>query len=209
MSLKFPCGCGRLLQVGVEMAGKRVRCPACSAIVWAPAAVDPIPEARLVDPEVKAVPGPAPAAAEAAKGAAAAAGRGATCCTPAGFVLALGSLVFGVVTMLFPVSWPAGGLLAAVVSCRTLRRIRAGAVPASAAPLARAGFAIGLGQAALGTVVLVALATTCLKGMDICPRSRCGVKAKDVRQVESREIRIVPAQDCATSPAGEQEPSEK
>ncbi|NUN50599.1 MAG: hypothetical protein HUU15_17445, partial [Candidatus Brocadiae bacterium] len=71
MSLKFPCGCGRLLQVGVEMAGKRVRCPACSAIVWAPAAVDPIPEARLVDPEVKAVPGPAPAAAEAAKGAAA------------------------------------------------------------------------------------------------------------------------------------------
>lgn len=36
--IEFPCACGKLLGVGEELAGKRVRCPACRAVVDVPGA---------------------------------------------------------------------------------------------------------------------------------------------------------------------------
>ncbi|MBI2919590.1 MAG: hypothetical protein HYY18_00730 [Planctomycetes bacterium] len=61
MSLEFTCPCGRALQVGAELAGKRVRCPACRMIVWAP--VEDVPVAQLApeaEPRVVDPPPPAP-----------------------------------------------------------------------------------------------------------------------------------------------------
>lgn len=59
MSLEFTCPCGRALQVGAELAGKRVRCPACRMIVWAP--VEDVPVAQLApDAEPQVVDPPAP-----------------------------------------------------------------------------------------------------------------------------------------------------
>lgn len=52
MLLQFNCTCGRALEVPSSMGGRRVRCPACLAIVTAPettiSAAD-VPEARLAD----------------------------------------------------------------------------------------------------------------------------------------------------------------
>lgn len=40
--IEFPCACGKLLGVGEELAGKRVRCPACRKVVDVPV-VGPTP----------------------------------------------------------------------------------------------------------------------------------------------------------------------
>lgn len=182
MSLQFSCQCGRLLQVTPELSGKRVRCPSCQRIVWVPAEPELVPEARIVDspasPKVEpasvqppfaqpvAAPSPAPAS-------------GGCCATRhdcgavGGFVLSLGSLVFGVAT-LFPVVWPIGGSVGALISCGALRRIRQGRANPASAGLARAGAAIGLGQALLGLVLWVAIAAAVVKSHRTGPCS--GVK---------------------------------
>ncbi len=219
MSLQFPCPCGRLLQVAEDLAGKRVRCPSCSRIVWAPAAAESIPEARLVDspqaPKIEPVaarmapPEPPPSArpAEAeAPSPAPAAGCGTSrhdCGAAGGFVLSLGSAVMGVVAApLFLVSWPVGGAIGALVSCGALRRIRAGKGNPASAGLARAGVAIGVGQALLGVVLLVMLAPMmfkdgafrCCHGKNrVAPPSQTIVvpqqqkEAKPAREVEKHE----------------------
>lgn len=53
--MRFECsGCGRTLEVGAELAGRRVRCPACRIVAFAPAAdvpeVQPIDEIEEVEP---------------------------------------------------------------------------------------------------------------------------------------------------------------
>lgn len=166
MSLEFRCGCGRLLQVPSDLAGKRVRCPSCSQIVWAPAAPEVVPEARLVDAPQALKTEPAAARPAAAGPPPAVPAAQNPCCDArhdggavGGFILSLGSLVFGVVAApLFLVSWPVGGSAGALVSCLALRRIRAGRGNAGSAGLARAGIAIGAGQALLGAVLLALLA---------------------------------------------------
>jgi hypothetical protein len=52
--LSFRCECQRLLEVPANLAGLRVRCPACRRIVFAPAA-EVVPVAHVVQP-----PAPAP-----------------------------------------------------------------------------------------------------------------------------------------------------
>lgn len=56
MPITFSCACGKMLQVKDEFAGRRVKCPACSAVATAPAEE---PEFEVVDepaapPPVKA-----------------------------------------------------------------------------------------------------------------------------------------------------------
>ena len=41
MTIKVQCGCGKSLQVKDELAGKRVRCPACKQAVGVPPALEP------------------------------------------------------------------------------------------------------------------------------------------------------------------------
>jgi hypothetical protein len=165
MSLNFTCECGRLLEVGDELAGKRVRCPACQRIVTAPEA-PPIPEARLVDPPQAAVPvaavapqtaAPAPAPAAAAEAPACASG-GCPGLAVAGFVVAFGSLVFGVATTSGLFTWMPVGLVAAAISYAAVRRVRAGQAPVESLGLARAGLVIGLGQALLAAALWIGIA---------------------------------------------------
>ncbi|MBI2919589.1 MAG: hypothetical protein HYY18_00725 [Planctomycetes bacterium] len=178
MALQFPCPCGRQLQVSEDLAGKRVRCPSCQRVVFAPAG--PVPQATLVDaPAVPVVearaqgkgPEPVPVAVTPASPARA--------CNPCsggavgGFVISLSSLVFGVVTVLGPITWIPFGLIGAAVSCGALRRIRTGQAPAAGAGLARAGVAIGVGQALLAVLLWAGIATMCVKSGK-CPTSRCG-----------------------------------
>ncbi|MBI2923573.1 MAG: hypothetical protein HYY18_21165 [Planctomycetes bacterium] len=48
MQMRFECGaCGRMLEVDGELAGRRVRCPACRTIAEAPAA--DVPEVQPID----------------------------------------------------------------------------------------------------------------------------------------------------------------
>ncbi|MCE9584011.1 MAG: hypothetical protein K8T20_16120 [Planctomycetes bacterium] len=55
--MEFTCVCQRRLQVPAELAGRRVRCPACRAIVWTPATE--VPFAQPVD-EVPLTPASTP-----------------------------------------------------------------------------------------------------------------------------------------------------
>ncbi|MCE9584012.1 MAG: hypothetical protein K8T20_16125 [Planctomycetes bacterium] len=178
MSLQFPCPCGRVLQVSEELNGKRVRCPSCQRIVWAPAEAERVPEARVVDspasPKIEPVsarpssaepPFAQPVAACSPSPAPAAGGCCAVrhdCGAVGGFMVSLGSLVFGVAT-LFPVVWPIGGSIGALISCGALRRIRQGRANPASVGLARAGAAIGLGQAMLGLVLWVVIAAALVK----------------------------------------------
>ncbi|MCC6741179.1 MAG: hypothetical protein IT452_19215 [Planctomycetia bacterium] len=216
MSLEFRCGCGRLLQVASDLAGKRVRCPSCSQIVWAPAAPEVVPEARLVDAPQPPKTEPAVARVAAAETPPATPAVQNSCCAArhdggavGGFILSLGSLVFGVVAApLFLLSWPVGGSAGALVSCLALRRIRAGRGNAGSAGLARAGVAIGVGQALLGVVLLALLAPVAcrLKGP-------CGGKA---RLTPPSHTIVVPAQQeakpverCGDGGCGESESEER
>lgn len=216
MSLEFRCGCGRLLQVPADLAGKRVRCPSCSQVVWAPAAPEFVPEARLVDapPPAKGEPvvarpaaaGP-PAAAPAAQGACCAARHdgGAV----GGFILSLGSLVFGVVAApLFLLSWPVGGSVGALVSCFALRRIRAGRGNAGSAGLARAGIAIGAGQALLGVVLLAMLAPVACRLKSPCGgRARLSPPSHTIVAPAHQDAK--PAGDCGGGHCAEDGPEER
>src|SRR5206468_9602574 len=60
MPITFNCDCGKTLRVKDELAGKRVRCPACNGVAAVPAAE---PEFELVDDP----PPPKPAARPAAR----------------------------------------------------------------------------------------------------------------------------------------------
>ena len=170
MSLQFPCPCGRHLQVSEDLAGKRVRCPSCQRVVFAPAG--PVPQATLVDAAAQGK-GPEPVAVAASPA------PETRACSPCaggavgGFVISLSSLVFGVVTVLGPITWIPFGLIGAAISSGALRRIRAGQAPAAGAGLARAGVAIGLGQALLAVLIWAGIATMCVKSGQ-CPKSRCG-----------------------------------
>ena len=203
MSLQFPCPCGRLLQVSEDLGGKRVRCPSCSRVVWAPGAPESVPEARLVDgpqaPKMEPVAAkmgqPEPpmarvAAAESPSPVAQPGRCGATkhdCGAVGGFIVSLGSLVFGIVAFpLLVVSGPVGGSVGALVSCRALRRIRAGKGNPASAGLARAGVAIGIGQSLLGLVLIAALAVA-------------GGKF-DFRCSGSKRAGFVPPTHCITEP---------
>jgi hypothetical protein len=222
MSIQFPCACGRVLQVEEGLAGKRVRCPSCSRIVWAPPAEEVVPEARLVDgphapkaepvaaaapPPVEA-PSPAPAAADGpvsvkidppaptAEPAASCCATKSDCGAVAGFAVSLASLVFGVVTVTFPLSWPAGGLGGALLSARALRRVREGKASPASAGMARAGLAIGLGQAFLAMVLWIACAGICLKERGCCPFSRAscgGVRSTRTEVRDPEPLKVVPA----------------
>ncbi len=228
MSLQFPCPCGRLLQVDEELASKRVRCPSCSRIVWAPAAAESVPEARLVDspkaPKIEPVaarqvapeppPFAAPPEAEAPSPAPAAASCGAgrhDCGASAGFILSLGSLVFGVVAApLFLASWPVGGAVGALVSCGALRRIRSGRGNPASAGLARAGVAIGVGQALLGVVLFVMLAPVLFKSgvFRCCPgKERLSTPSQTIvipaPERESKRVQKAEPHDCETHEAEE------
>ena len=211
MSLQFPCPCGRLLQVSEDLGGKRVRCPSCSRIVWAPGAPEMVPEARIVDgppaPKVEPVAAnaarPEPpmaraASAEAASPAPQAGSCAATkhdCGAVGGFILSLGSLVFGVVACpLMVISWPLGGSVGALVSCSALRRIRSGRGNPASAGLARAGVAIGVGQALLGLVLIASMVVVCGKhGPD---GWGCG-KARYVRPIPGAVTEPALKQKCA------------
>ncbi|MEK7466460.1 MAG: hypothetical protein AAB074_03505 [Planctomycetota bacterium] len=198
MSLQFPCPCGRLLQVSEDLGGKRVRCPSCSRIVWAPAAPESVPEARLVDgpatPKIEPVAAkvgtPEPpmarvAAAEAPSPVGHAGGACATkhdCGAVGGFILSLGSLVFGVVAFpLLVISGPVGGSIGALVSCSALRRIRAGKGNPASEGLARAGIAIGVGQSLLGLLLIAALGVAGFKDGNGC----CFKKVRHNRMQQS------------------------
>jgi hypothetical protein len=52
MPIQIKCACGKSLQAKDEFAGKKVRCPGCSAILVAPPAED------AIAPVVRAVPPP-------------------------------------------------------------------------------------------------------------------------------------------------------
>jgi len=151
-----------------------------------------VPEARLVDgtsaPKMEPVavkmgPSEPPMAkAAVAEDPSPAAPSGGCCATKhdcgavGGFMLSLGSLVFGVVACpLFFISWPVGGSVGALVSCSALRRIRAGKGNPASAGLARAGVAIGIGQSLLGLVLIAALfAVSCRSGSGWgCGKMRC------------------------------------
>jgi hypothetical protein len=56
MPITFDCDCGKALRVKDEFAGKRVRCPACQAVVTAPEA-----EIEVATPLGDDTPPPAPA----------------------------------------------------------------------------------------------------------------------------------------------------
>lgn len=209
MSLQFPCPCGRLLQVPEDLSGKRVRCPSCSRIVWAPAEQERVPEARLVDsaqaaksePVAASAPPPAqppkPESVPVAVCSASPAPASGSCCTRhdcgavGGFVLTLGSLVFGVVAPpLFAFSWPVGGSIGALVSCGALRRIREGRGNPASVGLARAGLAIGLGQALLGFILWAAFGAIVLKSGGCCgsgSRARQNVPSRTVAPAVQRE----------------------
>src|SRR5437879_7257711 len=49
MAITFVCECGKTLQVKDEFAGRRVRCPACSAAATAPQPPAPDPGFEVVD----------------------------------------------------------------------------------------------------------------------------------------------------------------
>ena len=222
MSLQFPCPCGRLLQVSPDLGGKRVRCPSCQRIVWAPAEMERVPEARIVD--APQAPKSVPVAASAnpqeppmARPAEAPSPARAGCCVTrhdcgavAGFVLSLGSLAFGVVTVLFPFSWPVGGAASALISCRALRRIRSGRGNPASAGLARAGLAIGLGQALIGLVLWTGFAALCVQSGrhgGNCTRFSQGCPSS------SHSTRVIPAAPDAAQrenlkPAHQQEAEE-
>lgn len=214
MALQFACSCGHLLQVGEDLAGKRVRCPACRSILTAPNG-EAIPEARLVDAAAR----PEPAAAKPAEAAAAPApgARGETkCCGGAavgGFMISMGSLVFGLVSLTAPVTWPVLGLLGTAVSSRGLRRIREGRAPAHNAGLARAGMAIGIGQVVVAALFWAGVFVVCAGGSCGGPRLRCRTTPpairevrcydKDVKKIEECKLGDVTAPQAAEAKAGE------
>ena len=59
MPIKFKCQCGKLLQAKDEMAGKRVKCPACGKILLIPAELR-LQAAEPPQPPVSPEPAPAP-----------------------------------------------------------------------------------------------------------------------------------------------------
>jgi hypothetical protein len=62
MPIVINCKCGHKLRVKDELAGKRVRCTACTEIVWVPAKEEPIAEVMPVEEEAPR-PRPKPPAA--------------------------------------------------------------------------------------------------------------------------------------------------
>jgi len=199
MPLHFPCSCGRQLQVADDLAGKRVRCPSCQHIVWAPAPGAAIPEARIVDgPKaageavpVAAVDVPSPAGQKPPRVCAARHDlRAAT-----GFAVSTGSLLFGVIAHPFPAAWIVLGLTGALISLGALRRIRAGRAPATSVGIARAGVVLGMGQAVLAAFLCVALSAGHFRSG--CPmsgqfRHGCGMRKP---------------QPCVTAPAQQKAPA--
>lgn len=60
MPITFACPCGKTLRVNDDLAGRRVRCPACQAAATVPAA-EPPPAFEVVDdPSAPLVPPPPP-----------------------------------------------------------------------------------------------------------------------------------------------------
>jgi hypothetical protein len=59
MPILLKCPCGKTLRVGDEAAGKRVKCPACTAILAVPAPT-PEPEVFELPPEELEAPPPKP-----------------------------------------------------------------------------------------------------------------------------------------------------
>ena len=53
MTIQFTCGCGRMLQVSEEHAGRRAKCPACGQAIQIPAA-PPVPTLRAAAPAPEA-----------------------------------------------------------------------------------------------------------------------------------------------------------
>ncbi|MGB2975242.1 MAG: hypothetical protein WBD18_04280, partial [Phycisphaerae bacterium] len=53
MTIQFTCGCGRMLQVTEEHAGRRAKCPACGQAIQIPAA-PPAPTLRAAAPAPEA-----------------------------------------------------------------------------------------------------------------------------------------------------------
>jgi phage FluMu protein Com len=57
MPITFNCACGKILRVGDEHAGKRVKCPACNAIGSVPAPeIEPVFEVEEPEPVPLAAP---------------------------------------------------------------------------------------------------------------------------------------------------------
>jgi hypothetical protein len=64
-TVQFSCShCSKAMAVGVEHAGKAVRCPHCQQVVTAPAAAVPNPPVASFSPDVPSPPEPSPAPAE-------------------------------------------------------------------------------------------------------------------------------------------------
>ena len=59
MPLTLNCACGKLLRVADEHAGRRIKCPACNAIIAPPA---PEPQVDVVEDEPKRAPTAKPVA---------------------------------------------------------------------------------------------------------------------------------------------------
>src|SRR5262245_54237271 len=59
MPITLSCTCGKALKLKDELAGRRVRCPACSGVLTVPAAEEEIIETELTEePDATAEDGP-------------------------------------------------------------------------------------------------------------------------------------------------------
>src|SRR5262249_6444839 len=56
MPILVPCSCGKKLQIKDELSGKRIRCPACQAVVAVPKRVATKPISSALDRDEEEVP---------------------------------------------------------------------------------------------------------------------------------------------------------